>query len=57
MHIPYAGDDYALNYTVGENKIERPFCAAALILQILKEYEEFKKDYLDFKYPFEYREG
>lgn len=55
LHIPYSGDDYVLNYTVGENKIERPFCAAALILQILKGYEEFKKDYPDFKYPLEYR--
>ena len=55
LHIPYSGYDYVLNYTVGENKIERPFCAAALILQILKGYEEFKKDYPDFKYPLEYR--
>jgi len=31
------------------------FCAAALILQVLKGYEEFKKDYPDFKYPLEYR--
>ena len=43
LHIPYSGDDYVLNYTVGENKIERPFCAAVLILQILKGYEELKK--------------
>lgn len=49
LHIPYADDDYVLNYTVVENKIERPFCAAALIVHILTSYEEFKEDYPDFK--------
>ena len=43
LHIPYAGDDYVLNYTVGENKIERPFCAVALIVHILTGYEELEK--------------
>lgn len=43
LHIPYSGDDYVLNYTVGENKIERRFVQRRLFCKYLRDMKNLKK--------------
>ena len=49
--IPDYGDNFRLQYEENDYVHDRPFCAAALAINILNGYKEFKKQNPGFKYP------
>lgn len=49
--IPDYGDNFRLQYEENDYVHDRPFCAAALAINILNGYKEFKTQNPGFKYP------
>lgn len=43
LHIPYSGDDYVLNYTVGKIKLKDRFVQRRLFCKYLRDMKNLKK--------------